>query len=391
MVGWIRSQLGIYMIITILHGFALTSIRPIVSLQAAELGASTETIGILISIYALFPAFLAIALGKWVDRIGSNRTMFIAGLFSAVTLLFPILLPGLTSLFIAQIALGLSNNLMITSLIRGVSLVDGDKDKASALLITMFSVGEVIGPISGGFLYQWHGFQTLLLTSLAAMLLWSFASTRIYNIVIERSAKKEKQSSTFALLKQLNIRKALILSGLVVFGKDMFITYFPLYGAQAGMAPGTIGLIISLLSLAMVIIRIFQYPLLQRFRRESVIAVCLVIAGVAFVLLPLTGVPVILMAIALMLGMGLGLGQPLSWVYLLNYSPPGREGEVLGMRSMFNRISQLTLPALMGVAGGAFGLSLVFWVCGLSMVGGAFYTRPETENHSEMNEAASHK
>ena len=69
-----------------------------------------------------------------------------------------------------------------------------------------------------------------------------------------------------------------------------------------------------------------------------------------------------LLVLAAFTGLVLGGGQPLAMTLLHHNAPPGRAGEVIGMRSVIISGSQTFLPAVFGALGSVLGTGPVFWV-----------------------------
>ncbi|USG68352.1 MFS transporter [Brevibacillus ruminantium] len=86
-----------------------------------------------------------------------------------------------------------------------------------------------------------------------------------------------------------------------------------------------------------------------------------------------------------LMGVGLGCGQPISMTTTYNASPKARTGEVLGIRLMTNRLSQLIAPVFFGAVGGWIGVVSVFYVSGAFLIGGAFVMKPR--KHSEESQS----
>lgn len=162
---------------------------------------------------------------------------------------------------------------------------------------------------------------------------------------------------------------------MAVYSKDIFTAYFPIYATDIHLLPSEIGITLAIVAISAAAVRLFQFSLVKRFSRHVITAVCMFVAGSAFALTPFVNLPISLYLLGALLGLGLGIVQPLSFVYLMNFAPCGREGEVIGMRSMFNRISQLTAPLLFGMIGGSLGLNPIFWFCGLTLIAGSWYSR----------------
>lgn len=363
----------------LLYFIALHGTRPLISLYAHSLGASVTVIGFLVSSYALFPMLMAVQIGRLLDRFGARKMTFFGTGGILTALMLPVIFPNMVFLFVSQFLMGFFQLCVIVSLQKTVGNFPGDRDKNIAAFSMVGSLGEFIGPLVHGFSYDHFGFQISFVFAasfvLMALILVFSLRPGSWNLGKSVPGGDYGQSSAWIMLKQVNLRKAMVLSGLVLYSKDLFVAYFPVYGTGLGMSAGKIGLILSIAAGMSIAVRMSQFWLVRMFGRGKVLLVTLLISGLAFILIPMTSFPLILAIIAAILGAGLGLGQPLSLVYTLNMSPPSRQGEVLGMRLTFNRGSQFIAPFLFGGIGGFAGVSPIFWVSGSLMLLGAYFTR----------------
>jgi MFS family permease len=97
------------------------------------------------------------------------------------------------------------------------------------------------------------------------------------------------------------------------------------------------------------------------------------IAALSYALFPLAETVPPLMALSFLLGLGLGSAQPFIMSLLYAASPPGRQGEVIGVRTTMLNGSHTFLPLAMGALGAALGMGPVFWSMALFLVSGAGY------------------
>src|SRR5262245_13495874 len=95
--------------IAILNQIGFGGSRVAVSLYALELGASQFTIGVLVALYAVCPVLLSIAIGRFSAKVVPRLPMIIGSVMMMAALLMPSLFPGLATLYIATLLLGLSH------------------------------------------------------------------------------------------------------------------------------------------------------------------------------------------------------------------------------------------------------------------------------------------
>jgi MFS family permease len=369
-----------FLLIQTLYSVSLQGTRPIVSLFADAQGASVAVIGFLVSAYAFFPMLLAVKVGKWLDIYGARSICLLGSTGMMLAVFIPILFPNLTTLFFSQLLMGVCQICVLVSLQKTVGNLPGNRDKLIAMFSLTGSTGELIGPIVTGFSYEHFGFRFSFMTAavfIGVALLIGFLIPR--EGWKSGAAKEVKnpggKSSSWKMLRHDDLRKALIISGLVLYSKDLFVAYFPVFATSVGMTASGIGIVLSLMAAMSIFVRVMQFRLVQAFGRGRVLTTTLVISGIAYMSFPLTSWPILFGIIAIFLGAGLGLGQPLSLVYAMNTSPIERQGEVLGMRLTFNRASQFISPFFFGAVGRLLGVSSIFLFSGVVLLLGAYFTR----------------
>ena len=126
--------------------------------------------------------------------------------------------------------------------------------------------------------------------------------------------------------------------------------------------PSTIGMILGIFAAATFVIRFALPAITMRFRIEHILAGSMFIAAVVTALFPLLGDAHALMLASFVIGLGLGCGQPLSMTLSFERSPPGRSGEVAGLRIIATNSARLLVPLVSGLLGTALGTGAVFWL-----------------------------
>ncbi|WP_419874718.1 MFS transporter [Candidatus Pristimantibacillus sp. PTI5] len=352
--------------------------RPLVTLYGISLGADAIGIGMITAAYALFPLLLAIPIGKVADIIGDRSPVRIgvAGMMAGTAL--PFIFPDIWALYVSQALVGVSHifiSISLQNLIGNMSNSQ-NRDHHFGLFSMAVALSGIVGPVAGGMLadYSSYGFA-FGMASVAGLVPMAFA------MLLPDSAKPAGQAgieaekgSALELLRIPLLRKALASSALVLYSRDVFVAYFPLFASDWGMSASTIGWIIGVQGLTMVLVRLFLARLTARFGREPVLWASILVAGVSFMLVPLTTDTLLCGLLSALMGAGLGCGQPLSMTTTYNASPKHRTGEVLGLRMASNRLSQMIAPLFFGLVGAWTGIIAIFYVSGAFLIGGAFLT-----------------
>jgi MFS family permease len=356
----------------------LNMTRPIAVLFAADLGASAFQIGTLVATFSLFPIALALHAGKAADFFGDRFPVLFGTLGMGVGMLLPYLWPTMWALYASQFLVGVAHLFAVVALqnVVGKRAPDDRREHHFGMFSTAVSLANVAGPVTGGFLAEHFSFTTAYLGAVVASI---FAAAISLLLPADRPTKAEPdpaKPSSLSLLKSPLIQRALLSSALVLYSRDIFTTYFPLYAQDFGISVLMIGWILSIQGLSMVLVRAFLPRLTARLGRDRILVASICTAGIAFVLVPTTQSVALLAILSAIMGVGLGCGQPLSMVETYNASPKARTGEVLGLRMTANRLSQFAAPLLFGVIGSSFGLLSIFFISGSFLLGGSYLVRP---------------
>lgn len=352
--------------------------RPMMTLYAADMGADTFLIGILAATFAFFPLLFAIHAGKIADYFGDRMPLFLSNIGCAVGLTLPFLFPTLWSLFVSQAIVGISHvfiNVCMQNVL-GKAATKENRDHYFSVFSTVVALASFIGPVLGGYLAEHVSYASVFMVSVAISVIPIGFSLLIPSMVGPKKEKAaEDAGSSFTLLKIPLLRKALATSALVLYSRDIYVAYFPLYASHLGISDSSIGWIIAIQGLAMVPVRLFLAKLAEVAGRDKVLLFSILTAGVSFLLIPFVSNVVLMLILSAIMGVGLGCGQPLSLTTTYNASPKSRTGEVLGLRLASNRLSQLIAPLFFGVIGSWGGLVAVFYISGAFLLGGAFLTK----------------
>jgi len=173
------------------------------------------------------------------------------------------------------------------------------------------------------------------------------------------------------------LRPTFLVSGLLAMGWDLYSFLLPLYGAQIGLSAGTIGVVMSTFAAATFVVRLFMPFLIREARAWVIIGSALVISGSAYLLFPFVARVPALMALSFFLGLGLGCAQPVIMSLLYEASPPGRQGEVVGVRTLLLNASHTFIPLVSGALSAALGMAPVFLLLASGLLGGAWFAKQQ--------------
>jgi MFS family permease len=181
------------------------------------------------------------------------------------------------------------------------------------------------------------------------------------------------------LLRIAPLRRTFIVSATLAMGWDLYTFLLPLYGVSLGLAATTIGMILSTFALATFTVRLTMPILIKRLKQWVVIASAMAVAGSAYLLFPFVEAVALLMVLSFILGLGLGSAQPIIMSQLYEASPPGRQGEAVGLRTSLLNGSHTLIPLVSGAISTAFGMAPAFWLLAALLLGGGWYAKQQVK------------
>jgi MFS family permease len=373
----------------------ITGIKPVVSLYAYSLGLSPQEISMIIASSAICPALLALHIGKWIDHIGTRPIVIIGNVMYLISLLVSVIFPSFF-IFLIQLAMvGIASTCLMLALQKRIGNLGGDIDRTVANYSLFGSVGAMIGPIISSFLYEHYGYHICIFFNMSLIAIALFSEMGMRNLheenmqktVQNQQAHLQSRESIWTLMRNREIRNAILIGGLIFSYRELFSVYFPLLADNMGISPTMTGILLSFSGLTMLVIRFTQTSLVRSFGRMRILTWSLFVTGIIYLVTPFSPWIVVLFVLVGILGAGLGLAQPLSTAALLEGSLPERHGEVLGVQMMINRVSQFAIPVIFGGLGGLLGVSAIFWGSGLVLTVFGYITRPlqvvKTKNQNQ--------
>jgi MFS family permease len=329
------------------------------------------------SLYALLPMMLAVYAGRLIDRIGPARPMLWSSSALAAAVSLPALWPGLGALHLAAILIGTSFMFYHVALNNVIGALGAPAERATnfSWLALGFSIGGLSGPLLAGFAIDGAGHRAAFLLLAAFPVLATLVLSRRRQLLpgVAGAHHPGGERRVLDLLRNARLRHAFVASAVLSMGWDLYAFVMPVYGSSIRLPASTIGVVMGSFAAATFSVRLAMPALSRRVREWPMVIAAMCIAGVSFALFPLAESAAPLMALSFLLGLGLGCAQPFIMSLLYAASPPGRQGEVVGVRTTILNGSHTFLPLLMGALGAAVGMGPVFWSMSAVLVAGGWF------------------
>lgn len=372
--------------LTVCNHVAFNASRVVVSLFAISLKASTVTLGILMSLYALLPMFLAIRAGKRIDEIGPRLPMTAGSLMVVAGTLLPAVWHDISSLYAACALIGVGFMLVQVAMQLLIGQVSTNETRLRnyTLHALGLSISGTLGPVAMGYTIEHAGFRTafclLVVVALVGQAGLQYVRPRLPatggnagRIAIEDGSRH----STLDLLQFPELRAVFVASAVLSAAWDLHAFLIPIQGTRIGLSPSMIGWVLGAFSIATLAIRVAMPMVSRHFSEWKIIRLALLVGALAYLVYPFVSHFWLMCGLAFVLGLALGSAQPNVMNILHTVSPSGRAGEALGLRSAVLNTSQVVWPLTFGVVGTALGMLPIFLSMAGAMGAANFYSRKQ--------------
>lgn len=371
------TSIRFIVLLTILLHLAFAGTRVTLSLFALHLQASALTVGVLISLLAAVPLLFAVGWGRTIDRIGVRTPLFIGAGAVLGALLLAVAVPRIETLFIVSAMAGSGFMLVHICVNQAAGLLGppAQRSRNFSLLALAFSTSGFLGPTISGFAIDLIGHRmTFLLLGASVVAGIALLLTRRITLPAHSApAHGADPGRLIDLFRIRNLRRAFVASAVLSMAWDLFTFVTPIHGTRLGLSASTIGLILGAFGAAIFLVRLVLPLLVHRLREWTMLIGGMLATGAAMAVFPLIEQASLLMVVAFLIGLAIGGTQPMIMAVLYNTAPPGRGGEVVGVRTFLLNLTQAGIPLLFGIVGAALGMTPVFWAMAAVLLSGGFY------------------
>jgi MFS family permease len=349
-----------------------TAARIVLTLYALEIGAPASAVGVIGGLLFLFPLLLSWPIGALADRMGARSLLLFASACGAFSLVLPYFVATLYAFYIAATLNGLALAFFHVTLQNVIGVMSRPEDRPRNF--SNFSITGALtnffGPLLAGFSIDHLGYgmacivtASQYIIAVVLVLIWG-------RLFPPANPHAPRDMGGAGMLKDREVRRMLVTSGLVQLGSDLFQFYLPIYAHSIGFSASAIGAILATLAVAAIIVRLFLARLVKRVQGETLLAWVFFTGAIGYALVPLSGNPLVLGMVTFFFGLGMGIGIPLTVILMFSRSPEGRSGQTLGLRLTANNFVRVTGPMVFGVVGSALGLPAIFWIVAAIMASG---------------------
>jgi predicted MFS family arabinose efflux permease len=340
--------------------------RVTTSYRVVELGLPVVWLGILSTAYAILPAFIALWLGRFIDRGHDALATWIGSVFLVVGSAGLLMSQDSLGWLLAGTAvLGIGNLFTVVSQQMLCVRCSGLRSRESVFgnYMVACAVGQGLGPLIVG----WAGGDTTLPPT--QMLFAIGLATSVIGLLCALPIRPSRETrgddagkaimSVGQLLRIPGLWAVMLSSIISVTAADLIVIYLPLMGAERNIDVNVVGGLLTVRAVASLAARLIYARLITGFGRIPLMVASLVSGGVAFacVAIPMPILPLYVATAAT--GFALGIANTITVTSTVAMTAAGTRATANSLRVTGNRIAQVALP---------FGASLVATVAGAASI-----------------------
>lgn len=358
--------------------------RVTTSYRALEIGLSTVTLGLIQGSFYLLPVFVAVSVGRYIDRgHDAEAAWFGSGFLALGSIMAWAFGTNLPMLLVSSIICGVGHVYIMAShqmlCLRAASL--SGREGAFGTFMVTTAVGQSLGPLVVGLTAgRAHVAPTQFLFALTALM--GLAAIAVGLLLrpdesAHKAAADHPHAPVFELIKTPGILTLMAASIVSVTSQDLTIVYLPVLGIERAIDVAQIGIILSLRSGASMVVRLFYTWLLAWMGRYTLLVASLLLSGLGCAALAMP-LPVLGLCLAsTVMGLGLGVATTLSITSLVAIAPQHVRGTINSIRITGNRIGQVSLPLVAGAIAFGTGAAGVLGLTALALVASGVAIRLE--------------
>ena len=338
---------------------------PILPLYVRSFDVSYFVVGLVVAAGGVTRLVTDVPVGLVLDRIGRKPLLRLSMLLMTGSCLFPIFAQGILPLTLFQLIQGIG----LGSLLITVLAVTGDicpPDKKGSYVGCLFasdSLGVAVGAFAGGKLVEIGGFQLPFVSMLLLSITGALMVEAFFHESLVDFSRVTKLHFAGIKMSRSEGKIALGLVGAMVVGissNGTGNTAIPLYGASLLMSPSQIGLALTVLWLANVIIQPWAGGLCDRVGTRNVFMLGFVLAATSSLLFVFSGQFLTLALVAVVLGLSIGIGSSANAAIIIEKGATNSRGLSAALYRISRDFGNIIGPVIVGASSDLSGISFAF-------------------------------
>ncbi|GAB6161365.1 hypothetical protein JCM12298_05240 [Desulfothermus naphthae] len=230
------------------------------------------------------------------------------------------------------------------------------------------SIGQVFGPFLGGLIVTHFNFSLVFLITLLISLPGLFIKTpkkRSKDIIQKDKSNISLIKDISDFLKEPNLIIILLFTSIAVFITSLRNSFLPIFLKNNSYNADTIGILISIFSITMSIVRIFIARIFKTIQLNKLMYLTLFLFFIGLSIIPLTDNLIVITIGISLWGGGFGISQPLSMLLMSENIQREKSGLGMGLRFTAINLSTSLAPIVFGLITEYIEISYNFYFCSI--------------------------
>jgi MFS family permease len=314
--------------------------------------------------------------GMLVSRIGHKAAMIFGVIVVVISAIVAAYAGSIFILGVVGLFMGAGRGVMM--LARLTYITDAtdvvERGRAVATIGGMMRVGAFIGPIIGGFMAKFYGFETTLILS-GFITLTSLIFVAIF-LNGERTQSMVHSTNPFVVAGKIlsTYRSTFLTAGSAVVGLQLLRSgrglLIPLWGTDIGLDAAEIGLISGI---PMGVEMTMFYPvglIMDRIGRKWMAVPCMALLSLGMALIPLCHSFYPFLFVIILAAIGNGFGSGIVQLLGADFSPEVQRSDFLGVWRLVGDLGFTAGPFIIGIITEVFVLSFACYAtAGIGLIG----------------------
>jgi predicted MFS family arabinose efflux permease len=350
-------------------------VRITTSYRVVELDLPLVWLGIISAVYAVLPAFMALSLGRFLDR-GYDAVATWIGSGMAVAACAGFVVSGASKemLLASTAVLGVANLFSIVS--QQMLCVRCSRMRSRESVFGNYMVACAVGQGLGPLIVGWSGGAAtvppttfLFEVGLATAVVGLASAIPVRPSRHRRASQAGKDVVPVRQLLRLPGLWAVMLSSVIsVTAADLIVIYLPLLGAERAIDVDSVGGLLTGRAVASLAARLIYARMIMGFGRRPLMVASLAGGGVAFALLALPMPLLPLYAATAASGFAIGIANTITVTSVVAMTTPGSRGTANSLRVTGNRVAQVALPFGASLVAAALGAGSIFVIIAATLL-----------------------
>lgn len=347
---------------------------PVIPLYAESLHLSSEQIGLVVGASTLTGVFFKMPLGALSDIVGRRKMMLIGVCFFAFTPFFYFLAKNATSLFVVRIIHGFATAIFAPVVSAIISDIAGEKNRGQ--LLSSYSsanmIGRTLGPVLGGWLLFWGGFQIPFIASGVAGVMALLLALRWpkENVELRMSNVESRKKQFINGLKGVCSNKAILLVSFVeciqYLANGALECFLPIYAKNIiYLLEWQIGMLFGIQVIAAMVSKPFLGIMSDKFGRRPQIIFGLIFGGLVYFLIPYLNNFFGLLSLVALYGLAIAVVTSATSAFVTDLSSKENYGAAHGVFGTIMDIGHASGPILGGALVASLNYNLLFLIFGI--------------------------